>query len=69
MRITFISDTHNKHNLITEDLPGGELLLHAGDISSMGYDHELMSFFTWFNKLNQVKGFNFFITHTVIIGK
>jgi len=52
MRITFISDTHNKHNLITKDLLGGDLLLHAGDISSMGYKHEIQSFCKWFKSLN-----------------
>jgi Icc-related predicted phosphoesterase len=53
MRITFISDTHNKHNQITDDLPGGELLIHAGDISSMGYQHEIRQFCKWFNSLRQ----------------
>ena len=52
MIITLISDTHNKHKLITEDLPGGELLLHAGDSTSMGYEHELKNFFTWMNSLS-----------------
>lgn len=51
MILTIISDTHNKHNQITEDLPGGDLLLHAGDISSMGYEHEIFSFLTWMNKI------------------
>jgi predicted phosphodiesterase len=44
MRITFISDSHNKHNQITSSLPGGDLLVHAGDISSMGYKHEIQQF-------------------------
>lgn len=52
MRITFISDTHNKHNQITKDLFGGDLLLHAGDISSMGYKHEITEFCKWYNKLD-----------------
>jgi Icc-related predicted phosphoesterase len=52
MIITLISDTHNKHKQITEDLPGGDLLLHAGDISSMGYQHEIQQFLKWFNGLN-----------------
>ena len=51
MRITFISDSHNQHKKLTNDLPGGDLLLHAGDISSMGHFHELKSFFGWFNYL------------------
>jgi Icc-related predicted phosphoesterase len=51
MRITFISDSHNKHNQITSSLPGGDLLIHAGDISSMGYKHEIQQFCKWFNSL------------------
>ena len=55
MKITFISDTHNKHNLITDDLPGGDLLIHAGDISSMGYEHEIKSFCKWFDNIDNYK--------------
>ena len=55
MRITFISDTHTKHNNLKEDLPGGDLIIHAGDISSRGYEHELQNFSKWFNKLDQYK--------------
>jgi Icc-related predicted phosphoesterase len=51
MKITFISDSHNKHKQITEDLPGGDLLIHAGDISSMGYKHEIQQFCKWFNSI------------------
>jgi len=51
MRITFISDTHNKHKKLTSLLPGGDLIVHAGDLSSMGYHHEIQSFCAWFNKL------------------
>jgi Icc-related predicted phosphoesterase len=52
MIITIISDTHGKHNEITQDLPGGDLLLHAGDISSMGYQHEVQQFCKWFNNVD-----------------
>lgn len=55
MKLTLISDTHNKHNKLNQDLPGGDLLLHAGDISSMGYEHEINGFVYWFNKLEQYK--------------
>jgi len=51
MKITFISDTHSKHKLITDDLIGGDLLIHAGDMSSMGYKHEIEDFCKWFNSL------------------
>jgi Icc-related predicted phosphoesterase len=52
LRITFISDTHSKHKQVTSSLPGGDLLIHAGDISSMGYQHEIREFCSWFDKLN-----------------
>jgi 3',5'-cyclic AMP phosphodiesterase CpdA len=52
MKITFISDTHSKHNQITDDLPGGNLLIHAGDMSSMGYNHEIQDFCKWFDSIN-----------------
>lgn len=51
-RITFISDTHSKHKQITKDLPGGDILLHAGDMSSMGYNREIEDFLKWFADIN-----------------
>ena len=53
MRITFISDTHNKHNKMTKDLPGGDLIIHAGDSTSRGYAHEIEQFVEWFDNLHQ----------------
>ena len=41
-RITHISDTHNKHNKL--NLPGGDILIHSGDISSIGRKHEVEKF-------------------------
>lgn len=52
MRITFISDLHNHHKAITEDLPGGDLIICAGDISSVGYPHEIENFLKWYSQLN-----------------
>ncbi len=52
MRITFISDTHNKHKQVTATLPGGDLLIHAGDATSMGYKHEIQQFLKWFDGLD-----------------
>jgi Icc-related predicted phosphoesterase len=50
MRITHISDTHNKHNQLNGKLPGGLLLIHSGDISSLGRKHEVEQFIKWFDK-------------------
>lgn len=52
MKITFISDTHTKHNQLNEILPGGDIIIHAGDISSMGYKHEIQQFLKWYNNLD-----------------
>lgn len=51
--ITVISDTHGKHKQITADLPGGELIICAGDISGMGYEHEIRDFLDWYNQLQR----------------
>ena len=55
MRITVLSDTHTRHGLIPmEDLPGGDLILHAGDIMNSGYNkNDILDFCTWFGSLNQ----------------
>ena len=52
MKITFISDTHTKHKQITHALTGGDVLIHSGDISSMGYEHEIAQFCKWFNEID-----------------
>ncbi len=53
MKITFISDTHGKHNQITKDLPGGDILIHAGDFMNSGYyKTEAIEFFNWFEAIN-----------------
>lgn len=50
MRIVCISDTHGKHNQLK--LPSGDMIIHAGDISSRGYLHEVADFLNWFSSLN-----------------
>jgi len=52
MKIVAISDTHNRHNHITDKLPEGDLLIHAGDLTSVGYKHEVEDIFNWFNKVS-----------------
>ena len=53
MRITFISDTHTKHRNITPDLPGGDMLIHAGDFMNAGYNPmEAIEFFKWLDEIN-----------------
>ena len=50
--ITFISDTHTKHKQIEKDLPGGDIIIHSGDMSSVGHKHEIENFCKWFDKLD-----------------
>jgi Icc-related predicted phosphoesterase len=64
MKISLISDTHTKHNKIVTskslrnsnqplDLPGGDLLIHAGDFMDSGYNAmEAIMFFKWFDEIN-----------------
>jgi Icc-related predicted phosphoesterase len=54
-KITFISDTHSKHNHLTSvgmgnPLGDGDILVHAGDLSSLGHKHEIINFLDWFAK-------------------
>lgn len=52
-RVTLISDTHGKHKQIQKDIPlEGDILIHAGDFSSMGYKHECEDFLKWFSQQN-----------------
>jgi Icc-related predicted phosphoesterase len=47
MRITFISDTHTKERKL--QLPGGDVLIHGGDIMNSGWNYnDIMSFLKWF---------------------
>ncbi len=50
MKITHISDTHNKHKQLNGKLQDGTLLIHSGDISSLGRKHEVKDFIKWFGK-------------------
>jgi Icc-related predicted phosphoesterase len=56
MIITFISDTHTKHRYCELDLPGGDLLIHAGDLMNSGHDeNDVWEFLDWFDKQEQYK--------------
>lgn len=48
MKITCISDTHDKHDELI--LPGGDLLLHAGDATMTGTKNQLTNFVLWLAK-------------------
>ncbi|MCB9316716.1 MAG: metallophosphatase domain-containing protein [Lewinellaceae bacterium] len=46
MRFVFISDTHCKHEDL--QLPVGDVLVHAGDFTRRGREHEAADFLDWF---------------------
>ena len=47
MKVIVISDTHGLHPLL--DIPEGDLLLHAGDVSYGGTYKEIKDFLDWFS--------------------
>jgi len=52
MKITFISDSHTKHQQISKDLPGGDLIIHAGDLMNSGYEpRDIADFVNWYSSL------------------
>ncbi len=53
MRILSLSDSHSRHEQIPKDwLVPADIIIHAGDISNMGYLNEIESFCEWYDKLN-----------------
>lgn len=50
MNITFISDTHGQHHKI--QLHGGDILIHAGDVSNKGTTEDAENFIDWFSSLD-----------------
>jgi Icc-related predicted phosphoesterase len=52
MKICIISDTHNKHKRLSK-LPDADVIIHCGDMTSMGHSHEIVEFMKWFSGLEQ----------------
>lgn len=48
MRFVLLSDTHGKHDML--QLPSGDVLIHAGDVSSTGTYEETVFFLNWFSQ-------------------
>jgi predicted phosphohydrolase len=47
IKICCMSDTHSRQGLM-KDIEPSDILLHAGDVSMMGYRHEILDFIEWF---------------------
>lgn len=48
MTLTTISDTHGLHRRI-RNIPLADVLIHAGDVSSYGDEHQILDFLNWFS--------------------
>ena len=48
-KLVFISDTHSKHNKLK--IPDGDFIIHCGDISTRGFNSEVIEFADWFSSL------------------
>lgn len=48
MKLVLISDTHGTHK--TVQVPEGDVLIHAGDLSKRGEEGEVKEFLEWFSK-------------------
>jgi Icc-related predicted phosphoesterase len=53
MKICVISDTHGKHKRLV--LPEADMIIHCGDFTSVGKEHEVRDFFKWYSGLDQYK--------------
>lgn len=47
LKILQISDTHNKHQLLT-NLPAADVIVHCGDFTYNGTEEEVLDFLNWF---------------------
>jgi Icc-related predicted phosphoesterase len=50
LKITVISDTHSKHGLVK--LTGGDILIHAGDLTNIGEYEDVYFFLKWLDRQN-----------------
>ena len=50
MKIVFISDTHGFHESL--ELPKGDMIIHAGDVTKRGKRNQVIDFLDWYSKLD-----------------
>jgi len=52
MNLTFFSDTHNKHMMVSQEhFKGGDIIMCCGDITSRGGESEVRAFLNWYTTL------------------
>jgi Icc-related predicted phosphoesterase len=54
MKLCIISDTHNKHKRLGL-LPDADVIIHCGDFTSVGKEHEIRDFMKWYSSLEKYK--------------
>lgn len=54
IKICIISDTHNKHKYLRH-LPEADVIIHCGNITSVGREHEIRDFMKWYSALDKFK--------------
>ena len=52
MKIVCIADTHGKHHSSILKIAKGDMIIHAGDVSSVGRHDQVKDFCDWFIKLD-----------------
>lgn len=57
MKIVCISDTHGLHKSMEHEMPDGDVLCVAGDITNIGHRDDVESFAAWLKKLPYKKKF------------
>lgn len=50
MKFVIISDSHGQHAKL--NLPKGDAIIHAGDITQRGAENEVIDFLNWFTDLD-----------------
>ena len=55
MRLVCISDTHSLHHEMLHELPNGDVLIHAGDLSNKGSKKDVTDFIHWYQN---IKGYD-----------
>jgi len=51
MKILHLSDSHRQHRKL-QNLPHADVIIHSGDMSSRGAEHDVMDFIDWFSRLD-----------------
>jgi Icc-related predicted phosphoesterase len=53
-KITFLSDTHNKHLEVDKHIPASDIYIHSGDFTLTGTPEEALNFIKWYEKLQGI---------------